>query len=176
MMNNQAFDNQLQMFGQMAKQNGISGAAYIDADPASGILRVKLKVTPVEEQARLISAIAYVLSQVSQGFGLQVNILARKMRRSIMDNFGYIFGYMMERTMTMIAYCTFATFIEKILEDERKKVKAALGHEPTQENWQDYYELKQEKTDRQKADQREIDKKKLRRLVMGELDAAADAG
>ena len=78
MMNNQDFDNQLQMFGQMAQQNGISGAAYIDVDPAGGTLRVKLKVTPAEEQAKLISAFGYVLSQVSQGFGLQVNTRAKK--------------------------------------------------------------------------------------------------
>ena len=78
MMNNQPFDNQLQMFGQMAQQSGISRAAYIDADPASGILRIKLKVTPAEEQARLISAFAYVMSQVSQGFGLQVNTRGKK--------------------------------------------------------------------------------------------------
>ena len=78
MMNNQAFDDQLQMFGKMAQQNGISGAAYIDVDPASGILRLKLKVTPAEEQAKLISAFAYVLSQVSQGFGLQVNTRGKK--------------------------------------------------------------------------------------------------
>jgi hypothetical protein len=78
MMNNQAFDSQLQMFGQMAKQNGISGAAFIDVDPASGILRMKLKVTPAEEQSRLVSAFAYVLSQVSQGFGLQVNTRGKK--------------------------------------------------------------------------------------------------
>ena len=85
-----------------------------------------------------------------------------------MDNIGYMFGYMMERAMTMVAYCTFATFIEKILEVERKKIKVALGHEPTQENWQDYYELKQKQTSRQKAHQREIDREKLRRLVLGE--------
>ena len=93
-----------------------------------------------------------------------------------MDNFNETFSYMMGRAMTMIAYCTFATFIEKILEDEMKKVKAALGHEPTQENWQDYYELKQEKTDKQKANQRENDWEKLRRLVMGELNVTSDAG
>jgi len=73
MTNNQPFDNQFQMFRQMAQQNGISGAAYIDVDPASGSLRMKLKVTPVEEQAKLIAAFAYVLTQVSQGFCLQVN-------------------------------------------------------------------------------------------------------
>jgi len=85
-----------------------------------------------------------------------------------MDNLNYVFGYMIERAMTMVAYCTFATFIEKILEDERKKVKVALGHEPTQENWQDYYDLKQEQTNKQNARQREIDREKLRRLVMGD--------
>ena len=78
MMNNQAFDSQFQMFRQMAQQNGVSGAAYIDVDPASGSLRMKLKVTPVEEQAKLISAFAYVLAQVSQGFGLQVNTRGKK--------------------------------------------------------------------------------------------------
>ena len=78
MMNNQPFDNQLQMFGQMAQQNGISGAAYIDVDPISGTLRIKLKVTPAEEQTKLISAFAYVLAQVSQGFGLQVNTRSKK--------------------------------------------------------------------------------------------------
>ena len=66
------------MFRQMAQQNGFSGAAYIDVDPTSGSLRIKLKVTPAEEQARLISAFAYVLAQVSQGFGLQVNTRGKK--------------------------------------------------------------------------------------------------
>ena len=93
-----------------------------------------------------------------------------------MDNFNETFSYMMGQAMTMIAYCTFATFIEKILEDERKKVKAALGHEPTQENWQDYYELQQEKTDKQKTNQREIDREKLRRLVFGECSGASKTG
>ncbi len=78
MMNNQSFDNQFQMFRQMAQQNGVSGVAYIDVDPASGSLRMKLKVTPAEEQARLISAFAYVLAQVSQGLGFQVNTRGKK--------------------------------------------------------------------------------------------------
>ena len=80
----------------------------------------------------------------------------------------------MGQAMTMMAYCTFATFIEKILEDERKKIKAALGHEPTPENWQDYYDLKQEEKDRQKVNQREIDREKLRRLVLGEDSSTSD--
>ena len=85
-----------------------------------------------------------------------------------MDNSNCMFGYMMGQAMTMVAYCTFATFIEKILEDERKKVKAALGHEPTQENWHDYHNLQQEKTNKQDTRQREVDREKLRRLVMGD--------
>ena len=89
-----------------------------------------------------------------------------------MDELNYVFGYMMERAMTMVAYCTLAAVVEKTLKAEREKVRAALGHDPTQENWQDYYNLQQEKTDRQKARQREVDREKLRRLVMGEGDAS----
>ncbi len=85
-----------------------------------------------------------------------------------MDNFNYAFGYMMERAMTMAAYCTLAAVVAKTLKAEREKVKAALSHEPTQENWQYYYELQQEKTNRQDTRQREIDREKLRRLVMGD--------
>ncbi|MDD4984785.1 MAG: hypothetical protein PHQ43_03190 [Dehalococcoidales bacterium] len=89
-----------------------------------------------------------------------------------MDEFNCMFGYMMERAMTMVAYCTLAAVVEKTLAAEREKVKVALGHKPTQENWQDYYNLQQEKTDRQNTRQREIDREKLRRLVMGEGDAS----
>ena len=85
-----------------------------------------------------------------------------------MDNFNYVFGYMMERAMTMAAYCTLAAVVAKALKAEREKVKAALSHEPTQENWQYYYELQQEKTNRQDARHREIDREKLRRMVMGD--------
>lgn len=90
-----------------------------------------------------------------------------------MDDFGSMFSYMMERATTMVMYCMFAAFVEKALEAERKKVQAALGHEPTQENWQFYYELKQDKANKQDARQREIDREKLRRLVMGDDDVTA---
>ena len=93
-----------------------------------------------------------------------------------MDNSNCMFGYMMGQAMTMVAYCTFAAYIEKMLKDERQKVKAALGHEPTQENWQDYYDLQQEQTERQKTRQREVDREKLRRLVMGDGDGSPAAG
>jgi G3E family GTPase len=93
-----------------------------------------------------------------------------------MDNLGYMFGYMMERAMTMVAYCTFTAFLEKILKAEKEKVEEALGHVPTQENWQYYYELQQEKTNGQKARQREDDREKLRRLVFGEDSGSSEAG
>ena len=85
-----------------------------------------------------------------------------------MDNWSYAFGYMMDRAMTMLAYCMVAVVAEKMFEAERKKVKEALPHEPTRENWQYYYELKQEEKNRQNARQQETDRENLRRLVFGE--------
>ncbi|MDO8716721.1 MAG: hypothetical protein Q7J73_07955 [Dehalococcoidales bacterium] len=72
MTNNQEMQRQFQAAKQMAGQTGIGGAVYLDADPASGSLRLKFKVTPVEEQAKLVSSLAYVITQMSQSFGLQV--------------------------------------------------------------------------------------------------------
>ena len=92
-----------------------------------------------------------------------------------MDNPSYMFSYMMEKATTMMAYCMFAAVVEKALKAEREKVKAALGHEPNQENWQYYYELEQEKTNRQNARQREADREKIRRLVMGDGDGSPEA-
>ncbi len=43
-----------------------------------------------------------------------------------------------------------------------------LGHEPTQENWEDYRNLLSEQESKQKDCQREEDREKLRRLVMGD--------
>ena len=92
-----------------------------------------------------------------------------------MDNFNYVFGYMMERATTMMAYFMLAAFIDKTLEAERKKVEEAIGHEPNQETWQDYYALKQEQKNRQNTHQREIDREKLRRLIFGEDDSNSKA-
>jgi len=73
MMNNQEIQRQFQAAKQMAGQSGISGVVYLDVDPARGSLRMKFKVTPVEEQNKLVSSLAYVIAQMSQTFGLQVN-------------------------------------------------------------------------------------------------------
>ena len=89
-----------------------------------------------------------------------------------MDEFNWQFGYMMERAMTIVAYCSIAAFVGELVKAEKEKLKAALGHEPTDENWRDYYDLLREQKLNQKAAQREADKGKLRRLVMGEGDAS----
>ena len=73
-MSNDSFENQFELAKQMAQQSGIKGTAYIDLKPASGFLRLKLKVTPIERQSMLISGFAQVLVQGSQMFGLQVKI------------------------------------------------------------------------------------------------------
>ena len=72
-MDNQEMQRQFQAARQMAGQSGISGAVYLDVDPTRGSLRMKFKVTPAEEQNRLVASLAYVIAQISQAFGLQVN-------------------------------------------------------------------------------------------------------
>ena len=73
MTNNPEMQRQFDAAKQMAAQSGIGGAVYLDVDPARGSLRMKFKVTPVEEQNKLVSSLAYVIAQMSQTFGLQVN-------------------------------------------------------------------------------------------------------
>ena len=73
MMNNQEVQRQFQAAKQMAGQSGISGVVYLDVDPAKGSFRIKFKVTPAEEQSKLVSSLANVIAQMSQAFGLQVN-------------------------------------------------------------------------------------------------------
>jgi hypothetical protein len=71
-MDNQQMQNQVEMFRQMSQQQGVSGVAYIDVYPASGLLRYKLKVTPPERRAEMIGNISLILEMMSQAFNLQV--------------------------------------------------------------------------------------------------------
>ena len=71
-MDNQNIQNQFELAKQMAQQSKIKGTVYIDFNPESGFLRLKLKVTPPEQQSMLTSSFAQVLAQASQMFGLQV--------------------------------------------------------------------------------------------------------
>jgi hypothetical protein len=73
MMNNPEMQRQFQAAKEMAAQSGIGGAVYLDVDQAKGTLRMKFKVTPAEEQDKLAVSLAYVIAQMSQAIGLQVN-------------------------------------------------------------------------------------------------------
>jgi hypothetical protein len=73
MMNNPEIESQLQAAKELATQAGIGGVVYLDVDQAKGTLRMKFKVTPAEEQDQLILGLTYVLVQMSQAIGLQVN-------------------------------------------------------------------------------------------------------
>ncbi len=73
MMNNPEMQRQFQAAKQMAAQTGITGEVYLDVDPATGSLRMRFKVTPPEEQNKLVVSLAYVIAQMSQAIGLQVN-------------------------------------------------------------------------------------------------------
>ena len=84
MMDNQEMQRQFQAAKQMAGQSGISGVVYLDVDPARGSFRMKFKVTPVEEQSKLVSSLANVIAQMSQAFGLQVN--TREARNEEVNN------------------------------------------------------------------------------------------
>lgn len=70
-MHNQQMQNQVEAFRQMSQQQGMGGVAYIDAYPASGSLRFKLKVTPPERRAEMIANFALALEVMSQAFNLQ---------------------------------------------------------------------------------------------------------
>jgi len=77
-MDNQQMQNQVDMFRQMSKQQGVSGVAYIDVYPASGSLRYKLKVTPPERRAEMIANISLILEMMSQAFNLQTKKIINK--------------------------------------------------------------------------------------------------
>jgi site-specific DNA-adenine methylase len=87
-----------------------------------------------------------------------------------MYDWRYLF-YVIERAMTIMAYFMLMTVMEKTAEADRRKVKEALGHEPTQENMQYYYKLRQEENNRQQ----EIDRKNLHNLVFGEQENYSEA-
>ena len=72
-MDNQQMQNQVEAFRQMSQQQGVGGVAYIDAYPASGSLRFKLKVAPPERRAEMIVNFAHALEMMSQAFNLQTN-------------------------------------------------------------------------------------------------------
>ena len=71
MTNKKDIQNQMDMVRQAAQQQGVSGVAYIDAYPSSGSLRIKLKMSPPERRAEVITNFALALEMMSQAFNLQ---------------------------------------------------------------------------------------------------------
>ncbi len=88
-----------------------------------------------------------------------------------MDEIERVMNNMMGFVMFSATQVMWAAFVQDMIRVDRERLTKALGHEPTDENWQDYYDLLKEQKIKQKTSQREADKGKLRRLVMGEGDA-----
>ena len=89
-----------------------------------------------------------------------------------MDDWERLFN-LMGWAMFFAARDMVKSLADKMLEAEKEKLTKTLGHKPTPEEWQYYRDLRWQKLNREKARQREIDREKIRRLVMGEDDAAA---
>ncbi len=89
-----------------------------------------------------------------------------------MDEIERVMNNMMGFVMFSATQVMWAAFVQDMIRVDRERLTKALGHEPTDENWQDYYDLLKEQKTKQKTSQREADKGKLRRLVMGEGDAS----
>jgi len=89
-----------------------------------------------------------------------------------MDDWERLFNRLMGQAMFFAAHDMVKSFVDKMLEAEKEKLTKALGREPTHEEWQYYRDLQWQKVNREKARQREINREKIRRLVMGEGDAA----
>ena len=76
---------------------------------------------------------------------------------------GYILGATIRTARAMILELMFA-----IIPRERERLKETLHHEPTNENWEDYWQYLGELNSVQKCLQRAGKREKIRRLVFGE--------
>jgi len=85
-----------------------------------------------------------------------------------MNDLGWLLTRMMDWAMLFAAHDMVKGFVDKMLEAEKEVLTKTLGHEPTDENRQYFRDLQWQKLNREKAQQREIDREKLRRLVFGE--------
>ena len=76
---------------------------------------------------------------------------------------GYMIGATIRTACTMMLELIF-----NILPRERERLTETLGHQPTQEDWDDYSQFLGERTFNPRCLQRAEDREKLRRLVFGE--------
>jgi hypothetical protein len=85
-----------------------------------------------------------------------------------MDNMNSVMrGYMLGATICTAA-AMMVELISTIIPRERERLIQALGHEPTRENWEDYWQLLGERMANPKCLQSAEDRDKIHRLVYGE--------
>ncbi len=80
-----------------------------------------------------------------------------------MDEIERVMGNMMWFVMFNATQVMWAAFVQDMIRVDRERLTKTLGHEPTDENWQDYYDLRRDQEFKKKTSQREADKEKLRR-------------
>ena len=88
-----------------------------------------------------------------------------------MDEWEQSFNRLMGWAVLIAVHDMVKSLVDKMLEAEKEKLTKTLGREPTREEWQYYRDLQWQKENREKALQREADREKIRRLVMGDDDA-----
>ena len=81
---------------------------------------------------------------------------------------GYILGAAIRTAGIMMLELMFT-----IVPRERERLTETLGHEPTQEDWDDYCQFLGERSSNPKCLQRAIDREKIRRLLMGDNNGAS---
>jgi hypothetical protein len=74
---------------------------------------------------------------------------------------GYMIGATIRTACTMMLELMFS-----IIPRERERLKETLNHEPTNENWEDYWQFLGELNSVQQCLQRAEDRERIRRLVL----------
>lgn len=75
---------------------------------------------------------------------------------------GYMLGAAISTAGTMMLELIFAT-----ISQEKERLKETLKHEPTQEDWEDYWQFLGERIANPKCIQRSEDREKIRLLIFG---------
>jgi len=75
---------------------------------------------------------------------------------------GYMLGATVRTACMMMLEMMFT-----IIPRERERLKETVGHEPTNEDWEDYWQYFGERTSNPKCLQRAEDREKIRCLVFG---------
>ena len=76
-------------------------------------------------------------------------------------------GYVLGATLCTAA-AMFMELISTIIPQAREQLVQALGHEPTKENWEDYWQLLGERMANPKCLQSAEDRERIHRLVFGD--------